>query len=54
MAIYSWNEEGSDLRRELPKQRGGEINGRNEKALTSGTRLAVRERRGELDWAGSG
>jgi hypothetical protein len=33
---------------------GGEICGRRKMALTSGTRLAVRERRGELDWAGSG
>jgi hypothetical protein len=33
---------------------GEGICGRRKMALMSGTRLAVRERRGELDWAGSG
>jgi hypothetical protein len=32
----------------------GEINGRMEMALTSGARLAVRQRRGKGSWAGSG
>jgi hypothetical protein len=32
----------------------GEINGRKEMALTSGARLAVRERRWKGSWAGSG
>jgi hypothetical protein len=43
----------SDLRRTFPvTERGREISGR--RVMTGGARMAVREGRGELGWAGSG